>query len=92
MQADGLPKNPVLEVNFAKAAAVNTVIVGLLGEAGKDESSRARQKVWIDMLRQANGSWSLPEWNVLAVTARVMLIEHPAYSEVMRIAQEHGAP
>ncbi len=91
MQSDGPVTNPVLEVSFAQTQAINTVVWGLLQEAREDTGSHARRKVWIDVLRAANGNWSKADWNVLAITARVMLHGNPAYGEVLRIAAEHGA-
>ncbi len=91
MQSDGPVTNPVLEVSFAQAQAINTVVWGLLQEAGQNAGSQARREVWIDVLRTANGNWSKADWNALAITARVMLYGNPAYGEVLRIAAEHGA-
>lgn len=91
MQSDGPVTNPILEISFAQAQAINTVVWGLLQEAEENAGSSARRKVWIDMLRTANDIWTKADWNALAVTARVMLYNNPAYSEVLSIAAEHGA-
>ena len=75
-----------LHLSLGRADAIRVAVSSIAGIPSSDERTILLR---IAELRDTN-DWSIPDWNVFAIVARVTLADHPAYHEVMTVVQEKG--
>lgn len=80
--AEDEPKDMVLGISLKRIPQISAYLESVRG--GDEDTLKLR----IAELSQEN--WTQGEWNAFGIAARAMLLNHPAYSQVLRILQEKG--
>lgn len=74
--------DPVLPVSLKRVPQITAYLDSIVG--GDDDVLKLR------LADMRNEKWSVAEWNVFGIAARVALLNHPAYGTVVSAIQEMG--
>lgn len=73
---------PLVEVSFKRVPEIAAYLKSIQnGDNGV---------LMIRLAELRTEKWTKAEWNVFGVSARVALINHPAYAAVLQVVQEMG--
>lgn len=73
---------PLVEVSFKRVPEIAAYLRSV--QHGDDGVLKLR------LTDMRNEHWTKAEWNAFGISARVALINHPAYAAVLQVIQEKG--